>query len=211
MATSKQQTFSMKDLPCEKVVVFKDRAEVRRSLRTRLNKGENEIIINGASQVIDRDSVRVEGHGHATVLDVVCQSKRVDSSTAADATTTQIKELKGELDQLESQQETNRYKLDKVVRQITVLNEFANTLAKPVPSGNNNSNVSPALVNSKESVDNFMNFIDSYSDKFESLNEGKHKLEKDIRVLDEQIQAKRENLNRLSFPIYAESMLVLAY
>lgn len=105
---AKQQTFSMKDLPCEKVVVFKDRAEVKRLVVTRLNKGENELVISGVTNSIDRDSVRVEGHGKATVLDVVCQSKRVDSDKATDNTTERIKELKNELDRLESQQNINR-------------------------------------------------------------------------------------------------------
>ena len=110
MAT-KQQTFTMKDLPCEKVVVFKDRAEVKRLVRTRLKKGENEIVINGVTNSIDRDSVRVEGHGQATVLDVVCQSKHVEVEKA-DGSNDRIKELKAELDRLESQQEANRLILD---------------------------------------------------------------------------------------------------
>lgn len=108
MAANKQ-TFSMKELPFEKVVVFKDRAEVKRLVKTRLNKGETEIVLTDVTNSIDRDSVRVEGHGKATVLDVVCQSKRVDSDKAASNTTERIKELKNELDQLESQQTVNRF------------------------------------------------------------------------------------------------------
>lgn len=103
-----QQTFSMKELRCEKVVVFKDRAEVKRSVQTRLHKGENEIVIIGVSNSIDRDSVRVEGQGKATVLDVMCLSKRVDSDTASKNSTERIKELKDELDYLEFQQNINK-------------------------------------------------------------------------------------------------------
>ena len=109
---SKQLTFSMKDLPCEKVVVFKDRAEVKRSVKTNLKKGENEIVINGVTNSIDRDSVRVEGHGQATVLDVVCQSKHVEIEKAS-GDNDRIKELRAELDRLESQQESNRYSIEK--------------------------------------------------------------------------------------------------
>lgn len=106
---AKQQTFSMKDLRCEKVVVFKDRAEIKRSVQTRLHKGENEVVIGGVTHSMDRDSVRVEGQGKATVLDVVCQSKRVDSEKGSENTTERVKELRTELDRLESQQSINRY------------------------------------------------------------------------------------------------------
>lgn len=53
-----QHKFIMTDLPCEQVVVFTDRAEVKRSLKAKLRKGENEIIISKVSNQIDTDSVR---------------------------------------------------------------------------------------------------------------------------------------------------------
>lgn len=201
-----KQSFSMKDLKCEKVVVFKDRAEVKRTVETRLHQGENEIVLTGVTNSIDRDSVRVEGQGKATVLDVVCQSRRVESDKAADNTTDQIKQLKNELDRLESEQSVNRAKLDKVNRQVAVLNEFANTLSRPSPPPQGSSSSSGALINSKESVDNFLNFIDMYAEKYDGLSDKKHQLEKEIRKLDEQIQVTRENLNRLSYTSYAETM-----
>ena len=37
--------FSVKDLPCESVVVYQDRAEVKRLIKTKLSKGENELIL----------------------------------------------------------------------------------------------------------------------------------------------------------------------
>ncbi len=53
-----RQTFSMKSLVCDKVVVFTDRAEVRRTLKLILNEGENEIVISNVANLIDQDSVR---------------------------------------------------------------------------------------------------------------------------------------------------------
>lgn len=101
-----------------------------------------------------------------------------------------------------------RSKLDKVGRQIAVLNEFANTLSRPPPPSPAPGGGGSAgqLINSKESVDNFMSFIDSYADKYDVLSERKHALEKDINKLDEQIRATRENLDRLSFGNYTENM-----
>lgn len=196
------QTFSMKDLPCEKVVVFKDRAEITRVIKTKLNKGENELIINSITNSIDQESVRIEGIGSATtVLDVICQNKRV-VELSSNSNDEKIKNLKTELDTLESKQETNQYKLDKLNRQIDVLNEFANTLSKSSISSNNDVQ----QLNTRESVEAFMGFIDSYSVKFETLSDQKHKLENDIKNLEEKIEVTRDNLNRLSSNSYDESM-----
>jgi hypothetical protein len=55
-----QHKFVMTDMPCEQVVVFTDRAEVKRSLKAKLIKGENEIVISRVSNQIDTDSVRLD-------------------------------------------------------------------------------------------------------------------------------------------------------
>jgi hypothetical protein len=57
MAT-KSQSFQIKSLQCENVVVFTDRAEVKRLLKVKLEKGENELVISNVSNLIDQDSVR---------------------------------------------------------------------------------------------------------------------------------------------------------
>lgn len=98
--------------------------------------------------------------------------------------------------------------MDKINRQINVLNEFANSLARPNQQNNNNNGASHQLISSKENVDNFFNFIELFADKFDTFSERRIQLEKEIRKLDEQIQATRENLNRLSSNNYAETMLV---
>ena len=49
------QKFSMKDLPCQKVVVYEDRAEVKRSIKTKLNQGEHTIVITNVSSNIDKE------------------------------------------------------------------------------------------------------------------------------------------------------------
>ena len=53
MSGTESSKFSIKDLPCEKVVVYQDRAEIKRLIRTKLKKGENELVINNVSNNID--------------------------------------------------------------------------------------------------------------------------------------------------------------
>jgi chromosome segregation ATPase len=185
--SSGERVFCVKSLPCEKVVVFKDRAEVKRLLKTKLTRGENELIVKSMSNLIDKDSVRVEGHGNATVLDVVCENKRVELSNSTVASE-KIKEAKSELKSLESRQKVNKYKLEKLTKQISVLNDYASSLSKPSATN------SDALPN----VENFFAFIDSYSDKFEALSSAKHTLENEVEQLDESISVAKDNLSRVS-------------
>ncbi|CAI4233158.1 unnamed protein product [Auanema sp. JU1783] len=62
-----------RDSPIEKVVVFNDRAEVKRLIKTTLNQGTNEVHINNVSLRTVHDSVRVDGRGDATIQDVTTQ------------------------------------------------------------------------------------------------------------------------------------------
>ncbi len=148
--------YSIKDLPCEKVVVYQDRAEVKRLIKTKLKKGENELVINNVSYNIDQDSVRVEGRGDATVLDVVCQNKRV-VETNDSITNEKVKEIKNEINELETAEETTKLKLERIIKQTSVLNDFAASLSKPTNNTNQNNSAVESLSNSKTNVENFMN------------------------------------------------------
>ncbi|KAG8976393.1 hypothetical protein FRB90_009181, partial [Tulasnella sp. 427] len=60
------------ELPVHSVCVFQvDRAEVRRIVPVELKIGQNEVNIERLPNAIDRDSIRVEGLGNATIFDVI--------------------------------------------------------------------------------------------------------------------------------------------
>jgi prefoldin subunit 5 len=191
------ETFSMKELKCDKVVVYTDRAEVRRLLRTKLKKGENELVIDSITNLIDKDSVRVEGHGDATVLDVVCQNKKVERSK--EETTDAIRILRAEIETFESDLEVKNQRLDRIRKQVDVLNTFASTLAKPSVGGSSDSQTQSnggKLASSKENVDNFMNFINVYSTRMENLDKEKIIVQREIKELEEKLKVAKENLNK---------------
>ena len=130
MSSNSQQKFNIKEQKCLQVVVFTDRAEVKRSIKCTLEKGENEVVLSAVSNFVDRDSIRVEGHGAATVLDVVCQTRHVEGDVVENKSEREL-QLKAEIKELEAKRDTCQYKMDRVVKQVSVLNEFANTLSKP--------------------------------------------------------------------------------
>lgn len=202
-----QQTFSIREQACVKVVVFTDRAEVQRSLKTKLKKGENELLINSISSSIDRDSIRVEGHGgDASVLDVICQNRRVQSENLDNISDLE-KVLKNEIVELEAKRDSTNYKLERLNKQINVLNEFANSLSKVSLSSESNANGGSAMSTlvQKESVENFLNFLDTYSSKLETLDESKYKLTKELDKINEQINVANENLSKQRSVNYKEN------
>ena len=204
-----KQSFSVKDLKCEQVTIFTDRAEVKRLLKCKLNKGENELVLTNISNSIDIDSVRVEGKGNATVLDVVCQSKQVEAKEAN--THDKAKKLMDEIKELESNEKIVRLKLDRLVKQINIINDFATTLSKPSTSKSGDEIKGQHLSSSKDNVDNFLNFLDTYSSKLEQLDKNKYSVEEELKEINEKLNVARNNLNQISMPQFNELKLVWIY
>lgn len=194
--SANNQTFSMKDLKCEKVVVFQERAEVKRSIKTKLVKGENEIIINNVSNFIEHDSVRVEGSGDASVLDVVCQNKQIESKDLNN--NEKAKNLLEEIKSLKINKENLNSKSKRFIKQQETLNAFAKNLAEPASSKENPSN-------SNENLERFYEFLDSYTNRLGYIDEELSKVNRDTEANDEKLKICQENYNRLNVIDYNEA------
>jgi hypothetical protein len=194
--TTERQFFSMRDLKCDNVVVYTDRAEVRRLIQAvMLIRGENEMVIKSITDSIDRDSVRVEGHGDgALVLDVVCERKIVETSKSE--TSEKVKQLREEMDTLESTLELSQQKLARNQKQLEVLNEFASSLSKP--SGANGKVNEQKLINNKENIQNFISFMQVYSSRLETLDKEKIAVNAEIKKAREQAEIAKANLEKLT-------------
>ena len=175
--------FSMRDLPCVKVVIYPDRAEVKRLIKTKLNKGQTELVINNVSNYYDKDSVRVEGIGDARVLDVYCQTKRITESDETSQASEEVKRIKNEIKELEKNEEIISFKLERIMHVKNLLNDFASRLSKPSIKIHTSEAVNEEanlISSSKDNVENFMNFLDLYSSRSEQLDELKYQIRKDI-------------------------------
>ncbi|KAI8923735.1 hypothetical protein BC831DRAFT_551945 [Entophlyctis helioformis] len=71
------------DFPIDAATVYVDRADVSRTLRTKLAKGMSQIDLVDVGP-LDTDTIRVSGTGAATIVDVKFESKRVDQFGIAD-------------------------------------------------------------------------------------------------------------------------------
>jgi uncharacterized protein (TIGR02231 family) len=185
------QKFQIKNLPCEKVVVYVDKAEVKRSLKVKLETGENEIIISNVSNLIDQESIRVDGIGEATVLDVVCEKKHVEVNEAD--VSDKIKELKEKINELENKENLMNIKNQRIDSQLKILHEFANTLSKPTSNNSQNKdNASP------ENTNSFLQFIDTYGKRVEELDNEKYLLNQEKLKNQKQLDTAKNSLATLN-------------
>lgn len=53
-----EQSFDVKDLPLQTVVVYTDRAEVKRQIKCTVRAGANEIVVSDIAGNADPDSIR---------------------------------------------------------------------------------------------------------------------------------------------------------
>ena len=198
-----RQTSSMKDLKCENVTVFADRAEVKRLALFKLTSGENELVIDGiASNSIDSDSVRVEGKGDATVLDVICHQKRVESKEAV--TSDQVKDLKKEIEDLNSKRDITQLKFERTLKQIETLNAFASKLSK-ASTNEDKKETSPI------DYTTFLSFLDIYSTKLETLDKEKYQVQKELNEINEKLTVANSNLYKHQVPQTNEQMYLILF
>ncbi|CAD6192444.1 unnamed protein product [Caenorhabditis auriculariae] len=68
--TISKHEFEVRDLEIQKVVVFSDRAEIKRLARVQLNAGTNEVHVKNLTSSLLPDSLRVDGRGKAQIHEV---------------------------------------------------------------------------------------------------------------------------------------------
>lgn len=116
--------FEAADLPTRSVIVYSDRAEVKRVVTVSLAKGTNEIIIQNVSAVIERQSVRVDGRG-VLIQEVQYQEMPIDTEQE----TEKICTLEREKVSLEHQRFMVEDEMNSLRKQIEVLDGVAGQIA----------------------------------------------------------------------------------
>ncbi|CAI4227171.1 unnamed protein product [Auanema sp. JU1783] len=129
-----QFKFDASSLPTKNVIVYCDRAEVKRLVVANLNKGTNEIIIQNVSAVIERQSVRVDGRG-ALIQEVQYQEMPIDTKTENE----KVRGLEEEKLKLENERFTVEDEITSLKKRIDVLDgvaaQIAAGAASAAPSG----------------------------------------------------------------------------
>ncbi|KAF7261226.1 hypothetical protein EG68_01826 [Paragonimus skrjabini miyazakii] len=124
-----RQVYNMSDCQMAQLTVFLDRALVCRRIRPRFNASEiTEVLFEHLSPAIDKDSVRVEIRGAATILDVSYFARSL--SEEEDTWTHTIQELNTELRHCQRQAESLSNRITRTTKQRMMLDTFADNLIR---------------------------------------------------------------------------------
>uniref|UniRef100_A0A914XYY4 DUF4140 domain-containing protein n=1 Tax=Panagrolaimus superbus TaxID=310955 RepID=A0A914XYY4_9BILA len=123
-------SFFAPEIPIKSVTVFTKGAEIHRTLKVSLKVGFNEIQILNVVETIKPNSIRVEGHGPATIHGVKLSNEYVYDETCNPQ---KLKDLKLLIKDLENQIENEKYYAKIYDTQIDVLNNAVKAI------GNNQS------------------------------------------------------------------------
>ncbi|XP_074653820.1 protein F37C4.5-like isoform X4 [Tubulanus polymorphus] len=180
--------------PVEYVIVYLDRAEVCRLIKARLRKGENELIVKKLSPSVDRDSIRVEGKGPATILEVIyhCKPLTDEEDEAEQRHSDLVEKLHG----LRKNKEAMEARKSRLLKQREVLDGFADNLLKP-PSEDKkekpDTETKPYQVQVPNTLDGnllegMVGFFELYEKQATRLDESLHELGIEMEKLEEKIK-----------------------
>jgi uncharacterized protein (TIGR02231 family) len=171
------------DCPVHLVVVYPDRAEVTRVVRVDLKKGNCEVVLKNLSKALDKDSIRVDGIGPASITEVsfheVPVTEEEDRSANASAEVAGLEQRQADL---VFSQEQVQQDITRLATQFQLLNDFSTNL---ISSGENSSTT--ALTDMK-TVDGLLGFADTYGEQAVELqiktfeaNEKKQQLQTELK------------------------------
>ncbi|KAG9037274.1 hypothetical protein FRB95_006217 [Tulasnella sp. JGI-2019a] len=159
--------------PVNAVTVFQtNRAEVQRLFSIDLKAGQNEVHLKSLPNMIDEDSIRVEGLGNAVIFDVIY--KPPPPASAPNAQDESHATLRSAVKQLAQLQSEKKILEDKV----RFLNEYAKTVNAEKTDGGD-----------------LDKFLDLYGTEKASINEKLTKVEESIRDAEKRVEDEEEKLS----------------
>ncbi|KAK0202646.1 hypothetical protein DFS33DRAFT_1341884 [Desarmillaria ectypa] len=168
---------SIKDTKIVKVSVYSSRAEITRHCKFTASTGQNLVQINGLPNVIEAQSLRVEGRGAATIHDVVLSTIPLPPIAT---TSSKLVDLQNKRDQLQKA-------LDRVRKALGSIESYLGTM--------NMQYIDPTKLTA---------VVDSYDSAAEKLDVRLLKLEKELKDTEDAIKAEQLVL---SSPPEANSLL----
>lgn len=191
--SEKDIVFMAPDCPVEKVTVYPDRAEVCRRVETSLEEGTNQVVIKKLPQMVDSDSIRVEGMGEATIMEVVFQKETVTPEQGD--MSGREKELAQELEELQRQQEDLQSELSVVKKQWALLDSFASTASKR-GKGDKDDAADGTPLNAAF-FKGLTEFLQLYSKEGSNLEKSQLELQRKLKTIEDKIRANEENQRKL--------------
>ncbi|KAI1726501.1 protein F37C4.5 [Ditylenchus destructor] len=185
------QRFEARNLPIKTVTVFTDRAEVKRTLKVTLQEGLNNVAIDNVASTIENDSIRVDGHGNATIHEVQFKTEQV---TQPEVDSPQVKELLKELEELKSKCAQIEDLKEIYKKRLESLDNVINNLGKTVLAGEKNIESTKFDETTENSFDKIYEFHEKRS---VNLHSKMRSLEKELNDQNEKVKSVEQKISNL--------------
>uniref|UniRef100_A0A0M3IAU4 DUF4139 domain-containing protein n=1 Tax=Ascaris lumbricoides TaxID=6252 RepID=A0A0M3IAU4_ASCLU len=181
----KIHNFKACDIPFTSVTVFNDGADIRRTLKVKLESGLNEVIIENMTKDIVAKSMRIEGRGEAIIHNIqFCEKSsklQQNSSEKVDEHEEESKKIRLEKEAVEDEQKVWK-------RLLAILEEIAVRVGSAMSHQRDSKEEISSLAFNDESLRNVAKFFNFYEtncmDTYQKLREANEK----IRILDEKLK-----------------------
>ncbi|CAL2045469.1 unnamed protein product [Caenorhabditis brenneri] len=177
--------FDIRDQKISNITILSDRAEVKRLVPIPAKAGINEVQLKNFSTCLQRDSVRVNGRGKATICDV---AEKEIPAMRADTDTPKIAELRKELEKYDGIKKKQEDQRDILKKRIEGLDRTIGEIGKGVM---NPSKESGSVVINEDLLDGLQKLFIFHETEAESL---KMKL----REKEQEIEKSKDIINKLS-------------
>ena len=150
-----------RDLPTKTVIVYSDRAEVKRCLELDLKAGKNLVIVQNVSSVIERQSIRVEGRGSTVIQDVQYIEYPIENIESGNE---HIKQLEKEKTNIEHQKSLTEDQIHVLKKRLEVLDGVAGQIGHNVLVSAEQKAMPPtqAFLLCEDAMKNLTSFLDYY-------------------------------------------------
>uniref|UniRef100_A0AC34F516 DUF4139 domain-containing protein n=1 Tax=Panagrolaimus sp. ES5 TaxID=591445 RepID=A0AC34F516_9BILA len=118
-----------RDLPTKTVIVYADRAEVKRILELDLQQGKNIVVVQNVSSVIERQSIRVEGRGNTVIQEVQYIELPIET---VESNNQQVSEMEQEKIQVENEKVLTEDQIHVLQKRLEVLDGVAGQIGQNV-------------------------------------------------------------------------------
>lgn len=174
------------ECPVLNVVVYKDRAEVTREIALQLEVGTQEVVLTKLSKSLDKDSVRVDGVGPASIVEVSFQEISITAEEEAqESNNPEVTQLKEEKNLIEVTISGLQMEKRRIEKQQTMLQSYSESITD---SHKSNAAVQLGQLLQKETIDDMMSFVDRFGEESFSIMEKLHSIDKDVKEQEEKIK-----------------------
>uniref|UniRef100_A0A7I4YKZ4 Protein F37C4.5 n=1 Tax=Haemonchus contortus TaxID=6289 RepID=A0A7I4YKZ4_HAECO len=191
MSSPSVQKKECRDQALEKVVVFNDRAELKRRVLCELQPGFNEIHLENVTQNIIHDSVRVDGRGDGTIHDVQLTEK---AAIHEDTDSPKVAEIR-------AKHENKLQEVNELKDRVSVVQKRVEVLDKLVEGAGNNvvcppkDSREPFILNN-ETLESLTQFYSFYEERSTAVRAELRKAKKVLEKSERELEALEAELNR---------------